>query len=98
MDELPQLINIFKGELCFIGPRPSLYNQEDLIRLRTQKGISKIMPGITGWSQVNGRDELSIEEKVEKDYYYLLNKSLVLDIKIIILTLIKVLKTEDVSF
>ena len=96
LDEIPQLINIFLGELTFIGPRPALYNQYDLIELREKKGINSIMPGITGWAQVNGRDSLSIKEKVEMDYYYLTNQSIGLDLKIILLSVFKVLKTSDV--
>ena len=98
IDELPQLINIIKGDLVFIGPRPALYNQEDLIKLRTKKNIHQPAPGLTGWAQVNGRDELSIADKVKMDYFYLKNKSVSLDIKILFLTAKKVLKAEDVSF
>ena len=97
IDELPQLINIVKGEMTFIGPRPALHNQNDLIELRTKLDIQTLLPGITGWAQVNGRDELSIEKKVEFDYFYKTNKSILLDIKIIFLTVIKVFKTESVS-
>lgn len=97
LDELPQLYNIIKGDLTFIGPRPALYNQDDLIQLRMEKNIHTLTPGITGWAQVNGRDELSIPEKVKLDEYYLLNKSVWLDLKIIWLTLLKVLKAEGVS-
>ena len=82
-DELPQLFNILKGDMCFIGPRPALYNQDDLIALRTKTGVQTLMPGVTGWAQVNGRDELSIPEKVKMDEYYLNNKSLWFDIKIL---------------
>ena len=96
-DELPQLINILKGDLIFIGPRPALYNQDDLIALRTQAGVQTLMPGVTGWAQVNGRDELSIPDKVKMDEYYLKNQSLYLDIKILFLTILKVLKREGVS-
>ena len=96
-DELPQLINILKGDMTFIGPRPALYNQDDLIALRTQAGVHSLMPGVTGWAQVNGRDELSIPDKVKMDEYYLKNKSLWLDIKILFKTVIKVLKSEGVS-
>jgi len=71
IDELPQLFNILKGEMCFIGPRPALHNQKDLIDLRTQKGISQLIPGVTGWAQINGRDNLTISKKVELEYYYL---------------------------
>ena len=96
-DELPQLFNILKGDMCFIGPRPALYNQDDLIALRTKTGVQTLMPGVTGWAQVNGRDELSIPEKVKMDEYYLNNKSLWLDIKILFMTVFKVFKTEGVK-
>ena len=96
-DELPQLINILKGDMIFIGPRPALYNQDDLIELRTQTGVHTLMPGVSGWAQVNGRDELSIPEKVKMDEYYLKNKSLLLNIKILFMTVFKVFKTEGVS-
>ena len=97
LDELPQLINIMKGDMIFIGPRPALYNQDDLVSLRTKAGIHLLMPGVTGWAQVNGRDELSISEKVKMDEYYLKNKSLLLNTKILIMTVLKVIKTEGVS-
>ena len=97
IDELPQLINIVKGDMTFIGPRPALYNQDDLIELRTQTGVHTLMPGVSGWAQVNGRDELSIPEKVKMDEYYLKNKSLLLNIKILFMTVFKVFKTEGVS-
>ena len=97
IDELPQLINIFKGEMGFIGPRPALYNQDDLAELRTKAGVHTLMPGVTGWAQVNGRDELSIPDKVKMDTYYLKNQSLYLDIKILFLTILKVFKTEGIS-
>jgi len=97
MDELPQLINILKGDMTFIGPRPALYNQEDLIDLRSKAGVHHLKPGVTGWAQVNGRDELSIPDKVKMDEYYLKNKSLWLDIKILFLTLLKVFKAEGVK-
>ena len=96
-DELPQLINILKGDMIFIGPRPALYNQDDLVALRTQAGVHSLMPGVTGWAQVNGRDELSIPDKVKMDEYYLKNKSLWLNIKILFLTVFKVFKMEGVS-
>jgi len=96
-DELPQLLNIMKGDMKFIGPRPALYNQDDLIALRTQVGVHSLMPGLTGWAQVNGRDELSIPDKVNMDKYYLKNKSLWLNIKILFMTVVKVFKTEGVS-
>ena len=97
LDELPQLLNIIKGEMVFIGPRPALHNQEDLIQKRTLKGIHRLYPGITGWAQVNGRDELTISEKVNMDLYYLNNRSLKLNLMILWLTLLKVVKTEGVS-
>jgi O-antigen biosynthesis protein WbqP len=97
IDELPQLINIIKGEMVFVGPRPALYNQDDLIELRTRVGVHELMSGVTGWAQVNGRDELSIPEKVKFDEYYLINKSWFLDLKIIFLTILKVLGMKGVS-
>ena len=96
-DELPQLFNILKGDMTFIGPRPALYNQDDLIELRTQAGVDRLIPGVTGWAQVNGRDELSIPDKVKMDEYYLKNKSLWLNIKILFMTVFKVFKMEGVS-
>ena len=97
LDEIPQLINIMKSEMSFIGPRPALYNQDDLVSLRTKKGIHNLMPGITGWAQINGRDELSIIDKVEFDIYYKNNKSLSLNLKIIFITIFKVLFKKGVS-
>jgi len=97
VDELPQLINIIKGEMGFVGPRPALYNQDDLIKFRTEKGIHKLKPGVTGWAQVNGRDELSIPKKVKLDEYYLYHKSLWLNIKILFMTVIKVSTLKGVS-
>lgn len=97
LDELPQLINIIKGDMRFIGPRPALHNQYDLIELRTQVGVHRLIPGITGWAQVNGRDELSIPAKVRMDEFYLKNQSFYLNMKIIIMTFIKVFKAEGVS-
>ncbi len=96
LDELPQLFNIVIGDLNFIGPRPALYNQDDLKALRTEKKIHLIKPGITGWAQINGRDNISIEEKVDLDYYYMKNQSLLLDFKILLSTVYKILKSEDV--
>jgi O-antigen biosynthesis protein WbqP len=96
-DELPQLINILKGDMKFIGPRPALYNQDDLIELRKKVDVHTLLPGVTGWTQVNGRDELSISDKVKMDEYYLKNKSLCLNIKILFKTVIKVFKSEGVS-
>lgn len=86
LDELPQLFNILKGDMSFVGPRPALYNQYDLISLRDEQGVNAIMPGVTGWAQINGRDELEIPEKVEFDSYYVRNKTIWFDIKIIFAT------------
>ena len=97
LDELPQLINIIKGEMVFVGPRPALYNQDDLVELRTRVGVHELMPGVTGWAQVNGRDELSIPVKVQFDEYYLKNRSWFLDLKIVFLTLLRVLGMKGVS-
>jgi O-antigen biosynthesis protein WbqP len=97
LDELPQLLSIVKGDMSFVGPRPALFNQDDLVALRTAKGIHKIIPGITGWAQVNGRDDLPIPLKVQFDEYYLMHRSFVLDMKIIFLTLVKVLRREGVT-
>ena len=87
LDELPQLWNIFKGEMCIVGPRPALFNQDDLIHLRTEKGDHQLIPGLTGWAQINGRDELPIPEKVDLDKEYLDGQSLWFDLKIIMLTI-----------
>jgi O-antigen biosynthesis protein WbqP len=97
LDELPNLINIVKGEMVFVGPRPALYNQDDLMTLRVATGVDKLKPGITGWAQVNGRDEISIVEKVqlEKDYLYM--KSFLLDIEIILKTCKNVFISKGVS-
>ena len=97
LDEFPQIISIIKGDMTFVGPRPALFNQYDLISLRDQKEISQIKPGITGWAQVNGRDELSIEEKVQYDEEYLKRASISFDIYIIWLTIIKVIKKDGIS-
>ncbi len=97
LDELPQLWSVLKGDMSFVGPRPALFNQEDLIMLRSQHGVDKLLPGITGWAQVNGRDELSIPKKVELDKEYLNNQSFWLDIKILWMTLKKVIRHHDVS-
>ena len=97
LDELPNLINIIKGEMVFVGPRPALYNQDDLMALRVAKGVDHLMPGITGWAQVNGRDELSLEVKVQYEKEYLDRKSVWFDIKIIIMTFTKVVATKGVS-
>ena len=97
LDELPQLWSVLKGDMSFVGPRPALYNQDDLIELRTRKGVHKLVPGITGWAQINGRDELPIPVKVGFDEYYLRNRSLLLDLKILRLTFMKVLKKDGIS-
>ena len=96
-DELPQIFNILKGEMNFIGPRPALYNQNDLIDCRNKLGIQKLKPGITGWAQVNGRDVLTIKQKVELEEFYLNKKSLIMDSKILVLTLKKVIFSDDIS-
>jgi len=94
---LPQLLSILRGDMSFVGPRPALFNQDDLIQLRTQKGVHALTPGLTGWAQINGRDELPIPVKVEFDEYYLENRSLALDLRIIFLTAVKVVKSEGVT-
>ena len=98
LDELPNLLNIVKGEMVFIGPRPALYNQDDLMKLRIEAGVDKLMPGLTGWAQINGRDEISLEDKVKLEKYYIVNKSIFLDIKIFFLTFSTVfLKSKNIS-
>lgn len=97
LDELPQLWSILVGDMSFVGPRPALHNQDDLIALRTKCGIDALVPGLTGWAQVNGRDELPIQQKLAFDYYYLLNQSLFLDIRILCLTFVKVVCRDGVS-
>ena len=97
LDEIPQLINLIRGDMTFIGPRPALYNQDDLIQLRTEARIHRLIPGVTGWAQVNGRDELSINEKIRMEIFYLENQSTLLDAKILILTLFKVFKADGVN-
>ena len=97
LDELPQLFSILKGELSFVGPRPALFNQDDLIMLRKEKGVDKLVPGVTGWAQVNGRDILSIPDKVDLDVEYLNRQSFWLDLQIIWKTFLKVLSSEGVS-
>lgn len=97
LDELPNLINIIKGEMVFVGPRPALYNQDDLMALRVAEGVDRLTPGITGWAQVNGRDELSNELKVQYEKEYLERKSFLFDVKIIGMTFTKVLATQGVS-
>jgi len=97
LDELPQLYSILKGDMSFVGPRPALFNQEDLIELRKEQGVDALLPGITGWAQVNGRDELSVSKKVELDVEYMQNKSFWLDVKIIWTTILKAANQEGVS-
>lgn len=97
LDELPQLLSVIRGHMSFVGPRPALFNQDDLKDLRTQCNVHILTPGITGWAQVNGRDELPIPVKVKFDEYYLKNQSVYLDLKIIFLTAYKVFKSEGVS-
>ena len=97
LDELPQLWSIFRGDMSFVGPRPALYNQHDLVELRTQCGVHELVPGLTGWAQVNGRDELPIFKKVELDKEYLLRRSLMFDLKILFLTALKVIMRADVT-
>lgn len=97
LDELPQLWSILKGDMSFVGPRPALFNQEDLIALRTEKGVHELVPGLTGWAQVNGRDELPIPQKVQLDAEYLQRRSLLFDFKILWMTALKVLARDGVS-
>jgi len=97
LDELPQLWSIIKGDMSFVGPRPALFNQDDLIALRTIAGVHELVPGLTGWAQVNGRDELSIADKVKLDTEYLQRYSISFDLYILWLTLLKVLRREGVS-
>ena len=97
LDELPQLFSVLKGDMSFVGPRPALFNQDDLIALRTEKGVDKLLPGITGWAQVNGRDELSIPDKVVLDVEYLNRPSFWFDIKILWMTFLKVINRDGVS-
>ena len=97
LDELPQLWSIFRGDMSLVGPRPALFNQHDLITLRSEKGIDELLPGLTGWAQVNGRDELLIPKKVELDVEYLQRQSLLFDLKILWLTVLKVLSKGGVS-
>lgn len=97
LDELPQLWSILIGDMSFVGPRPALFNQDDLIALRTQEGVHEILPGLTGWAQINGRDELPISEKVKLDTEYLQRRSIMFDLWILWLTLLKVLRRDGVS-
>lgn len=97
LDELPQLWNILTGDMSFVGPRPALYNQDDLIELRTRAGVHRLVPGLTGWAQINGRDELPIIEKVRLDAEYMKRCSLTFDLRIIFMTAIRVLRRDGVS-
>lgn len=97
LDELPQLWSILKGDMSFVGPRPALFNQDDLIALRKEKGVHELVPGLTGWAQVNGRDELPIPQKVELDAEYLQRRSLRFDLRVLWMTVLKVLARDGVS-
>jgi O-antigen biosynthesis protein WbqP len=97
LDELPNLINIIKGEMVFVGPRPALYNQDDLMQLRVAAGVDVLVPGLTGWAQINGRDEIGLEEKVQYEKEYLERQSFWFDLKIIALTFLKVLHSKGVK-
>jgi len=97
LDEFPQLWSIIKGDMSFVGPRPALFNQEDLISLRSTQGVDKILPGLTGWAQINGRDELSIVEKVKMDTEYLERRSFFFDLKILWLTFLKIVRKDGIS-
>jgi O-antigen biosynthesis protein WbqP len=97
LDELPQLWSILKGDMSFVGPRPALFNQDDLVALRTERGVERLVPGLTGWAQINGRDDLPIPVKVEYDAEYLRRQSFWFDLKILGLTALKVLRREGVS-
>ncbi len=96
LDEIPQLWSVLKGYMSLVGPRPALFNQDDLIKLRTEKGVHLLKPGITGWAQINGRDELPIPDKVQLDVDYMKRQSLLFDLKIIVLTVVKVLCSDGV--
>lgn len=97
LDELPQLWSIFVGDMSFVGPRPALFNQDDLIAMRTENGVEKLIPGLTGWAQVNGRDELPLIDKVKLDVSYLSQQSFWLDIRILWMTFVKVLRRDNVA-
>ena len=97
LDELPQLFSILVGDLSFVGPRPALFNQNDLIALRSKQGIHMLVPGLTGWAQINGRDELSLLSKVQFDYEYLIQRSFTFDLKIICMTVAKVIRGEGIQ-
>jgi O-antigen biosynthesis protein WbqP len=97
LDELPQLWSILTGAMSFVGPRPALFNQDDLIKLRTDLQVHNLLPGLTGWAQINGRDEIPIPQKVDLDAYYLKHQSFLLDLRILMLTFLKVIRRDDVS-
>ena len=97
LDELPQLLSIIRGDMSFVGPRPALFNQDDLVALRTHYGVDKLVPGLTGWAQINGRDELPIPEKVKLDVDYMNNQSFLFDLKIILLTFLRVLRRDGIQ-
>ncbi len=97
LDEFPQLLSVLKGDMGFVGPRPALFNQDDLIDLRTKEGVDKLLPGITGWAQVNGRDDLSIPDKVTLDVEYMHRQSFLFDMKILWMTFLKVVRRDGVS-
>ncbi len=97
LDEIPQLWNILKGDMSFVGPRPALFNQYELIKLRTELNINQLLPGLTGWAQINGRDELSIPQKVALDYEYMQRQSIGFDLQILWLTVLKVINRDNVS-
>ncbi len=97
LDELPQIFSVLKGDMRFVGPRPALFNQDDLVGLRTAKGIHSLVPGITGWAQINGRDELPVPVKVDYDLHYLNNRSFLFDIKILILTFYNVITSKGIT-
>ncbi len=97
LDEIPQLWSVLVGDMSFVGPRPALFNQDDLVELRTKCGVHLLRPGVTGWAQINGRDEIPIPQKVQLDEFYLKNRSFFFDIKILFLTVFKVLKSDGVT-
>jgi len=97
LDEIPQLFSIIKGDMSFVGPRPALFNQYDLVALRGEKGVDKLLPGVTGWAQINGRDKLSIFEKVDLDFEYLNHQSFWFDLKILLKTLLIVIFKDNIS-
>lgn len=97
LDELPQLYSVLKGDMSFVGPRPALFNQSDLMDSRTQKGVHRLVPGVTGWAQINGRDELPIPVKVQYDEYYLHHRSFGFDLRILALTIIRVVRRSGVT-